>query len=77
MIKIKNKDIVVISPQTWDGAIGSNVRDIAKELAKHNRYYLLIDLWTGLPVLKVLSKKMNLAFIEKKFSKVKFLNTNK
>ncbi len=37
MIKIKNKDIVVISPQTWDGAIGSNVRDIAKELAKHNR----------------------------------------
>ena len=40
MIKINNKDIVVISPQTWDGAIGSNVRDIAKELAKHNRYYL-------------------------------------
>ena len=37
MIKINNKDIVVISPQTWDGAIGSNVRDIAKELAKHNR----------------------------------------
>ena len=37
MIKINNRDIVVISPQTWDSAIGSNVRDIAKELAKDNR----------------------------------------
>ena len=34
---IKNRDIVIISLQAWDMAIGGNCRDIAKEFSRNNR----------------------------------------
>jgi teichuronic acid biosynthesis glycosyltransferase TuaH len=34
---IRDRDIIVISLQSWDIGIGSNCRDIAKEFSKHNR----------------------------------------
>src|SRR5438132_409033 len=34
---IKNRDIVLFSFQPWDTEIGSNFKDMALELAKHNR----------------------------------------
>lgn len=32
-----NKDIIIIGQQAWDTEIGSNCKNIAEELAKHNR----------------------------------------
>ena len=34
---IRNRDIVVIGLQPWDVAIGSNCKDIALEMSRHNR----------------------------------------
>jgi len=34
---IKNRDIVLFSLQPWDEEIGSNFKDIALELSRHNR----------------------------------------
>lgn len=34
---IKNRDIVIIGLQPWDVPIGSNCKDIALEMSKHNR----------------------------------------
>ena len=34
---LTGKDIIVVGQQPWDAAIGSNCKDIALELSKHNR----------------------------------------
>ncbi|WP_345954732.1 glycosyltransferase [Mucilaginibacter sp. PAMB04168] len=34
---IKNKDIIIVGQQPWDVEIGSNCKNIALELSKHNR----------------------------------------
>ena len=34
---LKNKDIIIVGQQPWDTEIGSNCKDIALELSKHNR----------------------------------------
>jgi len=34
---LKNRDIVVVSQQPWDTAIGSTCKNIALEFSKHNR----------------------------------------
>jgi glycosyltransferase involved in cell wall biosynthesis len=34
---IKNQDIIIVSLQPWDIGIGSNCKDIARELSKYNR----------------------------------------
>ena len=42
---LKNKDIIVLGYQSWDTTIGSNCKNIALELAKHNRV-----LYVNLPI---------------------------
>lgn len=37
MTLVKNRDIIVVGLQPWDGEIGSNCKNIAIEFAKHNR----------------------------------------
>jgi glycosyltransferase involved in cell wall biosynthesis len=37
MTIVKDKDIIVVGLQPWDGEIGSNCKNIAIEFAKHNR----------------------------------------
>jgi glycosyltransferase involved in cell wall biosynthesis len=37
MSKIFNKDIVIVGQQPWDTEIGSNCKNIALEMSKHNR----------------------------------------
>ena len=34
---VTNRDIVIVGQQPWDVEIGSNCKDIAIELSKHNR----------------------------------------
>ncbi|MAZ96160.1 MAG: glycosyl transferase family 1 [Flavobacteriales bacterium] len=66
MNKIKNRDIVVISPQAWDGEIGSNCRDIARELAKHNRVLYINRPMDWATYLKSFIKKNESAVVRKK-----------
>lgn len=35
--KLQGRDIVVVGQQPWDTALGSNCKDIAREMARHNR----------------------------------------
>ena len=37
MTLVKDRDIIVVGLQPWDGEIGSNCKNIAIEFAKHNR----------------------------------------
>lgn len=34
---ITGRDFIITSLQSWDIAIGSNAKDIAKEISRHNR----------------------------------------
>ena len=36
-VRIKNRDIIVMGIQAWDIEIGSNCKNIALEMSKHNR----------------------------------------
>lgn len=60
---ITGKDFIITGLQPWDLPIGSNARDIAKEIAKHNRVLYIntpldtITLWKSDNAIDVLHRK--------------------
>lgn len=60
---IKDRDIVIVGQQPWDVEIGSNCKNIAIELSKHNRILYVnhpldrITSWKGRDDLKVVKRK--------------------
>lgn len=61
---IKNRDIVIIGLQPWDVPIGSNCKDIALEMSRHNRV-----LYVNLPLdVKTIIYNFRSAAIKKRLS---------
>ncbi|MDD4608989.1 MAG: hypothetical protein PHY71_02395 [Bacteroidaceae bacterium] len=58
---IKGKDFIITALQPWDINIGSNVKDIAAEIAKNNRVLYINTprkLKEGTPMLQQISENL-------------------
>lgn len=64
---IQNKDIIIVGQQPWDVEIGSNCKNIALELSKHNRV-----LYVNSPLDRItLLKHKDLANVKKRLEVIK------
>lgn len=68
MALITNKDIVIVGLQPWDTEIGSNCKDIAVEMSKHNRV-----LYVNSPLDRItVMKGKGTTYVEKRLEIMKY-----
>ena len=57
---LTNRDIIITSIQSWDITIGSNIKNIAMELSKHNRVLFVNPPFNRLSVIRKQNRKRSL-----------------